>query len=129
MFPLIFRSSFQAKSKGKTLEGANDPLTAGDLESHKAIVQGFHHLFPSVAVVSEERGHGDSKNSPDDIVVSDIVNISDDLYNSEDEVVSTEDVLVWVDPLDATQEYTENLTKYVTTMVCVVIKGIGCMIK
>ena len=76
--------------------------------------------------MSEERGHGDSKNPPDDIVISDIVNISNDLYNSEDEVVSTEDVLVWVDPLDATQEYTENLTKYVTTMVCVVIKGTGC---
>ena len=121
---VYFAFSFQARSKGQTLEGANDPLTAGDLESHKAIVHGFRYLFPWVAVVSEERDHGDKKNLPVDIEMSDIVNISDNLDDAEDELVSTNDVLVWVDPLDATQEYTENLTQYVTTMVCLVIKGI-----
>jgi inositol monophosphatase 3 len=93
------------------------------MESHKAIVHGFHYLFPSVTVVSEEHDHGDAQNHPVDINMSDIINISNDLDSNKDEQVAANDVLVWVDPLDATQEYTENLVKYVTTMVCIVVKG------
>lgn len=37
-------------SKGKTKEGANNPVTDGDMKSHEAIISGFKKSFPSVFV-------------------------------------------------------------------------------
>nr|XP_042897788.1 inositol monophosphatase 3 [Parasteatoda tepidariorum] len=108
------------KSKGKTKEGANDPVTYGDLLSHKAMLYTLKNSFPSVEIVSEEHDDSDIKFldinhppppwTPVDKFLTDIV-------------VPAKDILVWIDPLDATQEYTENLLQYVTTMVCIAIKG------
>jgi 3'-phosphoadenosine 5'-phosphosulfate (PAPS) 3'-phosphatase len=81
------------------------------------------YLFPLVTVVSEEHDHGDKQNQPYHIEMPDIVIISGDLHSNGDDHVLTDDVLIWVDPLDATKEYTENLVQYVTTTVCIVVKG------
>lgn len=38
--------SLNAESKGKTKEGADEMKTDGDMQSHRAIVAGFHKAFP-----------------------------------------------------------------------------------
>lgn len=38
------------QSKGKTLEGVNDPLTLGDQLSHQAIAGSFKAAFPKTPV-------------------------------------------------------------------------------
>ncbi|KAH7974460.1 hypothetical protein HPB49_015726 [Dermacentor silvarum] len=38
------------KSKGKTREGADDPLTAGDLSSHRVMYGGLSASFPGLSV-------------------------------------------------------------------------------
>ena len=43
-------SSLDESSKGKTKEGVNDVLTAGDLQSHLTIMDGFRKAFPGLKV-------------------------------------------------------------------------------
>ncbi|KAM8838520.1 inositol monophosphatase 3 [Synchiropus picturatus] len=107
------------KSKGKTKEGASELLTLGDLRSHRRMFNLLRNTFPDVLVHSEEHDNTVDKDAtwsrdiPADIL---------DKVNGRKEVPA-ESITVWIDPLDATQEYTENLVKYVTTMVCVAVEG------
>lgn len=43
-------SSLDETSKGKTKEGVNDVLTAGDLQSHLTMMNGFQKAFPGLKV-------------------------------------------------------------------------------
>ncbi|KAG8198926.1 hypothetical protein JTE90_015134 [Oedothorax gibbosus] len=113
-------SSFKEFSKGKTKEGANDPLTYGDLLSHRIMLYSLKKSFPHIKVISEE--HDGNELQPHDVgpPVSSWLPVDN---FAEDVFIPTKDILVWIDPLDATQEYTENLVQYVTTLVCVAVKG------
>merc|ERR1719232_551882 len=112
------------QSKGETREGVDDPLTLGDQYSHEEIVGTIKKAYgDSIFIFSEEK---DSHN----LDMTSIKQPSYDLgsrisaiIGSADEVVRKEDVTIWVDPLDATKEFTERLLNYVTTMVCVAVKG------
>ncbi|CAN9503419.1 unnamed protein product [Ophioblennius macclurei] len=112
-------NALNEKSKGKTKEGANDPMTMGDLMSHRKMFNLLKNTFPDVKVNSEEF----------DTVVDPTVTWSRDIPADIHQAISggkdipPDTLTVWIDPLDATQEYTENLSKYVTTMVCVALEG------
>lgn len=109
------------ESKGKTKEGVNDPVTAADYRSHCAIYHSLIKTFPRITVISEEASKG-----CDQVDVPNLENAIKDVekYDIGNDVeVNANDITVWIDPLDATKEFTENLLQYVTTMVCVTIKG------
>ncbi|XP_070195839.1 inositol monophosphatase 3-like [Littorina saxatilis] len=111
----------EAKEKGKTKEGAKEMLTQGDLESHRAIVNGFLKTYPGITLISEEH-----ENKPVDFnQIPDPNKQLEEVLRavSSDQQIPLSNIAVWVDPLDATQEYTEGLYKFVTTMVCVVVNG------
>lgn len=40
----------QEKSKGKTREGASEPLTLGDLQSHRKMFNLIKNTFPQIRV-------------------------------------------------------------------------------
>ena len=48
---LSVADALEEQSKGETKEGVNDPLTQGDLESHRILVKGFKKAFPALNLV------------------------------------------------------------------------------
>ncbi|KAI0224193.1 putative inositol monophosphatase 3 [Lamellibrachia satsuma] len=115
-------SSLDETSKGKTKEGVNDVLTAGDLQSHLTMMNGFQKAFPGLKVISEEH----TTQLTDFKIDTSVPKKNSDEVKSltHTEKVRLADITVWIDPLDATKEYSENLRQYVTTMVCVAVKGV-----
>jgi len=103
------------RSKGKTREG-NNPVTEGDMASHRVMYYGLKRAFPDLTVVSEEREEHDSWVA--------MPNLNIEEFHVIGEEVREDRLTIWLDPLDATQEYTEGLTQYVTVMAGLAVDGI-----
>jgi len=124
----VRKKPVQVQSKGKTKEGINDPLTEGDLRSHHIMVHGLSATFPGLRIISEEN-HSEAEDGRINSIHPLQINPHQIHFNTKiralpDVRVSFGDVVVWIDPLDATKEYSENLTQYVTTMVCLAVNGV-----
>lgn len=59
------------------------------------------NAFPTVTVISEEKSVGCDEND-----VSNVKSHNSELDHVDDVRVNPEDVTVWIDPLDATKEFT-----------------------
>lgn len=94
------------KSKGKTKEGVNDSVTNADIKSHCAMYQSLSQTFPQLQIVSEEKTICDDKDLKIDL------NNLENLANLPDVLIPIDQITVWIDPLDATKEYTGNILKH-----------------
>ncbi|XP_062978161.1 Golgi-resident adenosine 3',5'-bisphosphate 3'-phosphatase isoform X1 [Elgaria multicarinata webbii] len=107
------------KAKGKTREGAEEKMTSGDLLSNRKMYYLLKAAFPGVQINTEEHLDAD-----DQEIISWDRTIPEDIKRQiQPKLVQADSVTMWIDPLDATQEYTENLRQYVTTMVCAAVDG------
>ncbi len=100
--PPIPQIDLGEKSKGKTVEGANNPVTDGDMNSHRAMYNGILKAFPGLSVVSEE----DDPHPADPALIPELPEWDEEVeavVGPKDVLVPKEDVDVWIDPLDATQ--------------------------
>lgn len=123
-------------SKGKTLEGVDDVVTGVDMKSHQIIVNTIKDSYRRLSVISEEDTTTafEGLHLEDDILPIKRtefarmlrVNLQDIEEHHEDrsQLIAQHETLVWIDPLDATKEYSENLTEYVTLMACIVHKSV-----
>lgn len=113
---------FDQITKGKTKEGKDEFVTAGDFKSHEIITSGLKAGWPNLRYQSEETDNNIVRSKVPDKHNFDVAKVK-----NRDEEVPLSEITVWIDPLDATQEYTEgktdrSLLKYVTVMVCIVVK-------
>eukprot|EP00118_Oscarella_pearsei_P026879 m.310536 g.310536 ORF g.310536 m.310536 type:complete len:361 (+) comp52346_c0_seq1:24-1106(+) len=108
----------EEKVKAVTKEGKAEFVTKGDVTSHRAILKGLIKAFPDINYISEE--HEEEREL--DVVVPNMLHEEIlSIANKGTDAVPISDVSVWIDPLDATQEYTENLLQYVTVMICIAV--------
>lgn len=122
-------------SKGKTLEGVDDVVTGADLKSHRTILNTIKDSYRRLNIVSEEDSTKEFENvRPEDDLLpigrnEFALELQKNLHRIEGphadrgSLIAQHETLVWIDPLDATKEYSENLTDYVTLMACIVYKA------
>lgn len=97
----------KTSSKGRTKEGANDPVTNADLRSHCVMQNGLRRLFPRVRIISEEDAiHKSCSDFNQPLFELDPTVLDKSVSDTDDHSANVKDVTIWIDPLDATQEYT-----------------------
>lgn len=86
--------------------GVNDPVTAADYRSHCAMYRSLTEAFPGITVISEE-----TSQNCDELAIENIRDYTKSIngYDMRDDIVNTKDITIWIDPLDATKEFTGNI--------------------
>ncbi|KAJ3662950.1 hypothetical protein Zmor_007264 [Zophobas morio] len=93
---------------GLTKEGMQDSVTTADYLSYCAIMKTLKHAYPTLNVISEEKKAECDEDQKVDFLEVEVPTTLDDSWTD------IKDVAVWIDPLDATYEYTGKLYQYVT---------------
>ena len=82
------------RSKGKTREGANDPVTEGDMASHRVMYFSLKEYFPNINFVSEEKEHKDPE-----MIVPMIPRRIREEANVVGGEIFADRFTIWIDPL------------------------------
>ncbi|KAM8832540.1 3'(2'),5'-bisphosphate nucleotidase 1 [Spinachia spinachia] len=96
--------------------GANDLQTLADRLAQRSICASLSRRFPKITIIGEEE-------IPDEEIKEDIIEsgLSQEILlkrcPEEYSDLKEEELVVWVDPLDGTKEYTEGLLDNVTVLI------------
>ncbi|XP_064195808.1 3'(2'),5'-bisphosphate nucleotidase 1 isoform X1 [Anguilla rostrata] len=102
--------------------GANDLQTMADRLAQKSICTSLSRNFPKITIIGEE-------DLPQEAVEEDLIENgqSEEILQkpcpAEYRNLREEEIVVWVDPLDGTKEYTEGLLDHVTVLIGIAYKG------
>lgn len=102
---------------GLILQGKDDLQTQADRSAQQCIIASLANQFPNIKVIGEE-GTMDITNVPKDWIITD----TDQDFLAQTcpdnlKQVNESDIVIWVDPLDGTSEYTKGYLEHVTVMI------------
>lgn len=100
----------------------NDPQTEADRQAQRSIVTTLHRRFPGLKVIGEE-----SLADPYDDSLATQAETEEILQcqcPADLKGVELSDVVIWVDPLDGTSEFTRGFLDHVTTLVGITVQGV-----
>lgn len=99
------------------MQGKDDPQTEADRSAQRCIIASLAKQFPQVRIIGEE-GATDVTNVPSEWIVNDLD--QEFLKNQCPETlthINEKDLVIWVDPLDGTSEYTQGILEPVTVLI------------
>ncbi|THD25290.1 Bisphosphate nucleotidase 1 [Fasciola hepatica] len=116
----IVRNVLASKDLKIVDKGVNDLQSKADRDAQRCIVGSLTQAFPGLKVIGEE-------GTLDDTGLASVAELDVDVLKHQCPVsyksISLSDMVVWVDPLDGTKEFTEGLVEYVTILIGVAVGG------
>ncbi|CAJ0578309.1 unnamed protein product, partial [Mesorhabditis spiculigera] len=124
VYSIANEKALSIQQKGLTDEGKAELLTQADLISNFLILDTLKR-FPHLNIITEEKDSTITETEAEPYRTDKYaawLEVRNALEKFPSHRYALGDVQIYVDPLDATQEYTEGLTQYVTVMTCITVK-------
>nr|XP_022330205.1 3'(2'),5'-bisphosphate nucleotidase 1-like [Crassostrea virginica] len=122
----IIRNVLTKGDLGIVEKGKNDLQTEADRSAQRCIVASLHKQFPNVAIFGEEQLDPQEK-IPQDFIEqgfdAEVLKHTCPEYLKD---TKDEDIVIWVDPLDGTAEFTQGilmLLDHVTVLIGISVRG------
>lgn len=103
-------------------ESARDLQTEADRAAQRCIISSLKNSFPKITIIGEE-GEEETKMASGDIFDLQSAPTIGIKCPSDLSSLSEEEIVVWVDPLDGTSEYTQGLLDHVTVLIGIAAAG------
>ncbi|CAG2176865.1 unnamed protein product [Oppiella nova] len=104
-------------------KGINDLQTEADRRAQNCIITSLSKQFPKISIIGEETLDPNDKIEDHWMVTTYDESVFKHKCPEEWLNVTDEDIVVWVDPLDGTSEYTQGLLDHVTVLIGLSVKG------
>ncbi|CAK1583705.1 unnamed protein product [Parnassius mnemosyne] len=118
----IIRDVMSKGELGIVEKGKDDLQTEADRSAQRCIIASLSAQFPKLNIIGEEDNPDTEDEIPSDWIVidtdKDILTIQ---CPSNLQGVKEEDIVVWVDPLDGTSEYTQGFLEHVTVLIGIAV--------
>ncbi|CAH2983429.1 unnamed protein product [Chilo suppressalis] len=118
----IVRDVMSKGELGIVEKGKDDYQTEADRSAQKCIIASLSAQYPKLCIIGEEDNPDNETEVPSDWLIVDadkevlLLNCPDSLLG-----VKEEDIVVWVDPLDGTAEYTQGFLEHVTVLIGIAV--------